>query len=170
MINLKLIAIIATVSAIFGFGVTTGYKWQQSKIDDLKADHAQQLAQIEAESERDLKERQDQINHLQKEFAIADSNYLEAMKHAQDEITRRDADIRALRSVPTVKVKRQVCPANGKDSDTQRPDDTGRAELEPETAIRIYGITDDGDKAIKQLTRLQNTVRALATVCPIEII
>lgn len=170
MIDFRLIAILGVVFGLFGFGVTCGYKWQESKIDKLKANHAQQLAQIESEAERDLKERQDQINHLQKEFAIADSNYLETMKHAQDEITKRDADIRALRSVPTVKVKRQVCPANRKDRDSQRANDPERAELDPETAIRIYGVGDYCDSSIRQLTELQNRVRALATVCPIEII
>lgn len=170
MINLKLIAISATVAAIFGIGVTSGYKWQQGTIDDLKADHQAQLQAIENEAERDLKEREDQINHLQKEFAIADTNYQETVKNAQIEINKRDADILALRSVPTVKVKRQVCPANGKDSDTKTPDGTSRAELEQETAVRIYGITDDGDAAIKQLNELQNRVKQLTLVCPIEII
>ncbi len=172
MLNLKLIAISATAGLLIGLlnGFAGGHKWQQGTIDDLRADHAKQIAQIEAEAERDLKERQDQINHLQKEFAIADTNYQETVKNAQAEIARRDADIRALRSVPTVKVKRQVCAANGKDSDQKGVDETSRAELDTETAIRIYGITDDGDAAIRQLTELQNTVRLLTAVCPIEIL
>jgi len=170
MINLKLIAIIATLTTVFGFGVMSGYKWQQGKIDDLKADHAQQIAQIEAEAERDLKERQDHINHLQKEFAIADSNYLEAMKHAQDEINKRDICIRNGSCLPTVKVKCPVLKANGKDSDTKGVNEATYAELDTETAISSFGVTDDGDKIIRQLTELQNRVRELTLVCPIEII
>jgi hypothetical protein len=171
-INLKLIAISATAGLLIGLlnGFAGGYKWQQGTIDDMRDDHAKQIAQIEAEAERDLKERQDQINHLQKEFAIADTNYQETVKNAQAEIARRDADIRALRSVPTVKVKRQVCAADRKDSDTKALDETSRAELDPETAVRIYGITDDGDAAIRQLTELQNRVNQLILVCPVEII
>jgi prophage endopeptidase len=172
MLNIKLIAISAAIAFTIGFGsgLKTGLWWQQDTIDDLKTDHAQQIAQIDAEAERDLKERQDQIDNLQREFSIADTNYFEAMKNAQTEINKRDADILALRSVPTVKVKRQVCAADRKDGDPKKPDESSRAELDPEAAIRIYGITDDGDAAIKQLTELQNRVRQLVSVCPIEII
>ncbi len=170
MLNIKLIAIAATLTTIFGFGVTAGYKFQQSKIDDLKSTHAQQLAQIESEAERDLKERQDQINHLQREFAIADTNYQELIKNAQIEINRRDADIRDLRSVPTVKVKRQVCDPRRKDTDRERANATERAELDTETAIRIFRVGDYCDASIRQLTELQNRVNQLIAVCPIEII
>jgi len=172
MINIKLIAISTTAGLLVGLinGFAGGYKWQQGNIDDLIANHAKQIAQIEAEAERDLKEREDQIDHVKREAAIADTNYFEAMKNAQTEISKRDADILALRSVPTVKVKRQVCSSGRKDSDIKKPDESSRAELDPETAVRIYGITDDGDAAIKQLTELQNRVRQLTLVCPIEII
>jgi len=172
MINLKLIAISATVALSIGFGggLKTGLWWQQDTIDDLTQQHNEQIQVIENEAERDLKERQDQINHLQKEFAIAESNYQGKLKHAQDEIAKRDNCIRNGNCVPTVKVKRQVCAVERKDSDTKTPDEPSRAELDQETAIRIYGITDDGDAAIKQLTELQNRVRQLTLVCPIEII
>jgi len=170
MINLKLIAISATVAFIFGLGFSGGYKWQQDTIDDLKSDHQAQLQAIEDEAERHLKEREDQINHMQKEFAIADTNYQETVKNAQIEINRRDADILALRSVQRVKIKPVVCRAEGKDSNTSAPNETSYAELDPETSVRAFGVTDDGDKAIKQLTELQNRVRQLVSVCPIEIL
>ena len=166
--NIKLIAISATVALTVGF--IGGYKWQQGTIDDLKADHQAQLQAIENEAERDLKERQDQINHLQKEFSIADTNYQETVKNAQIEITKRDICIRNGNCLPTVKVKRQACAASGKDSNSKASDGSSRAELDPEAAVRIYGITDDGDKAIMQLTELQNRVRELVSVCPVEIL
>jgi len=172
MINLKLIAISATVALTIGFGggLKTGLWWQQGTIDDLKSDHQAQLQAIEDEAERDLKEREDQINHLQKEFAIADTNYQETVKNAQIEINKRDADILALRSVQRVKIKPVVCRAEGKDSNSSAPNETSYAELDPETSVRAFGVTDDGDKAIKQLNELQNRVRQLALICPIEII
>ena len=91
-------------------------------------------------------------------------------KNAQIEINRRDADILALRSVQRVKIKPVVCRAEGKDSNFSTTNETSYAELDPETAVRAFGVTDDGDKAIKQLNELQNRVRQLVSVCPIEIL
>jgi Bacteriophage Rz lysis protein len=170
MLNLKLIAISAAIAFIFGLGITSGYKYQQGRIDKLKQQHNEQIQAIENEAERDLKERQDQIDNLQREFAIADSKYLEDMKNVQIENDRLAACVRSGKCVPTVKVKRQVCAADRKDSNSKTLDGTSRAELDPETAIRIYRITDDGDAAIKQLNELQNRVRQLILVCPIEIL
>jgi len=172
MINLKLIAISATVALSIGFGsgLKAGLWWKQDTIDDLKQQHNEQIQAIESEAERDLKEREDQIDHVKREAAIADSKYLEDMKNVQIENDRLAACVRSGKCVPTVKVKRQVCSSGRKDSDQQKPDESSRAELDPETAIRIYGITDYGDAAIKQLTELQNRVRQLTLVCPIEII
>jgi hypothetical protein len=172
MINLKAISIFGAVALSIGLasGIKIGLWWQQDTIDDLNQKHNEQIQSIEAAAERDLKERQDQINNLQREFAIADQNYFEVLKNAQTEIAKRDADLRALRSVSTVKVKSCVPSANGKRGDSKTPDGPSRAELDPEAAIRIYGITDDGDAAIRQLAELQGVVKKLTAVCPIEII
>ncbi len=168
MINLKLIAISAAIAFIFGLGVTSGYKYQQGRIDKLKQQHNEQIQAIENEAERDLKERQDQIDNLQREFSIADTNYFEAMKNAQTEISKRDADILALRSVQRVKIKPVVCRAEGKDSNSSAPNETSYAELDPETSVRAFRVTDDGDKIIMECNELQNRVRQLVSVCPIE--
>lgn len=163
---------LAVVAAIFFAGYKTSSHFSDEVIEDLTQEHEQYIAQIESENEQALKEKQDHINNLQQEFAIADSKYQEAMNHVKIEIARRDADILSLRSVQHVKIKKPVCRAetNGKDSNPQAADDTTLAELDPEVAVRAYGVTDEGDQAIIDLNALQEKVRSCANVglCPFE--
>lgn len=177
MINLllskyKLLAIGIAAVVIFTAGYKTSSHFSDEVIEDLTQAHEQYIAKIESENEQALKEKQDHINNLQQEFSIADDKYREAMNHVKIEIARRDADILAMRSVQHVKIKKPACRAegNGKDSNSQSADETTLAELDPETAVRAFGITDEGDQAIIDLTALQEKVRSCANagLCPFE--
>lgn len=55
------------------------------------------------------------------------------------------------------------CPAGGSTGAGSLDHDQARAELDPAAAERIVRITNDGDDAIRQLTALQDYVRA---ACP----
>lgn len=147
MINLKLIAISTTAGLLIGLlnGFAGGYKWQQGTIDDLIADHARQIAQIEAESERDLKERQDQINHWQSEFSKAEENYLEKLKNAKAENDRLNDCIDSGECVPTVEVEREVCGAGGENAATEKNAGKERVRLSKQTAKDLISIAKADD-------------------------
>jgi len=154
MINLKLIAISATLATIFGLGVTSGYKWQQGTIDDLKADHQAQLQAIEDEAERDLKEREDQINHWQQEFAIADTNYQRTLKDAKLENDRLIACIDSGECVPTVEAEREVCGATGKDDNPKKTDGKERVRLSSKAAKDLVSVAEPDDTEALECNQL----------------
>jgi hypothetical protein len=148
MINLKLIAISATVALSIGFGggLKAGLWWQQDTIDDLKQQHNEQLQAIENEAERDLKERQDQINHWQQEFAIADTNYQRTLKDAKLENDRLIACIDSGECVPTVEGESEVCSATGKDDNPKKTDGKERVRLSAKTAKDLVSIGHQDDE------------------------
>ena len=160
------------IAAWFFAGYKTSSHFSDEAIEDLVQEHNKILAQIDSKNEQALKEKQDHINNLQQEFSIADDKYREAMNHVKIEIARRDADILAMRSVQHVKIKKPVCRAegDGKDSNSKSADETTIAELDPEVTVRAFGITDEGDQAIIDLTALQEKVRSCANagLCPFE--
>ena len=164
------LAIAACVAIVFFAG--TGYQKAKSEkvIAELRLEHEKILQDIKDKNQDAIDEKQAQINNLQLEFSIADEKYAEDIKNAEDKIAKRDADLRAMRSVQSVKIKPVVCGANGKDNHQQTTHEVKYAELDTEVAIGAYRVTDDGDRAIRQLTELQDRVRALATVCPIAFI
>jgi len=156
MINIKLIAISATVALSIGFGggLKTGLWWQQDTIDDLKSDHQAQLQAIEDEAERDLKEREDQINHWQQELAIADTNYQRTLKDAKLENDRLIACIDSGECVPTVEAEREMCGATGKDDNPKKTDGKERVRLSSKAAKDLVSIAEPDDTEALECNQL----------------
>lgn len=147
MLNLKLIAISATVALTIGFsgGLKTGLWWQQDTIDDLKRDHSEQIAQIEAEGERYHSESQAQINHWQSEFSISESKYQEKLKNANDKNDRLLACIDSGKCVPTVEVEHEVCRTGGENATAEKTSGKERARLSKQTAKDLVSIAEADD-------------------------
>ena len=182
MINpttIKLAAGASILASILGFGIYIGKGMEKSNTgkikDQLHANQLMHLSQMQSIKDAErlrIAERQDQINHLQREFKIADDKYLETIKDAKAETDRLAACIKSGDCVQRVKIKSPVCRAenNGKADNQKGVDDSTYAELDPETAVRAYGVTNDGDQAIIDLNELQKRVNDIAKVCPIEFI
>jgi hypothetical protein len=162
MINLKLIAISASVAMAIGFasGVKTGLWWQQDTIDDLNQKHNEQIQSIEAEAERDLKERQDQIEHWKQEFAIADTNYHRTLKDAKAENDRLIACIDSGECMPTVEIESPVCSATGANDPTEKADGKERARLSAKTTKDFISIAEDDDEEALSCNELIDWVDA----------
>lgn len=182
MINpttIKLAAGASILASILGFGIYIGKGIEKSNTgkikDQLHANQLMHLSQMQSIKDAErlrIDERQAQINHLQREFAIADQNYSETIKNAKIETDRLAACVKSGDCVQRVKIKSPVCRAenNGKADDQKGVDGSTYAELDPETAVGAYGVTNDGDQAIMDLNELQKRVNDIAKICPIEFI
>lgn len=86
-----------------------------------------------------------------------DQDYQQELTDAQDEIDRLRADVQRGAVRLSVPAKCERVPGNT--GAASRTHATGRAELDPGATAEILALTERGDRAIRQLSALQEYVR-----------
>ena len=144
------LALIFTILASFGTGYYKGGEAEQEK-------QQLEIARLNAEAR-------------QKEQALVESvtntanQLVKANQDAKVQIAKRDADIAAGNLKLRIPVKSTVCPVSATaDAAPASGDNSGTAELFPETAKDILAVGDDADQTVRKLNaciQAYNEVRA----------
>lgn len=149
----------------YGFGYGSGRAKGAKQLDAYKVEaHEREMDQEQALSAANERNREREATH---ERAISDlrAEYAATQADAKATDDRRIADLRAgterLRlKVANCRAAKPGTPATA----TGGTDDTGTADLTPETASALWSIAADGDRAIRKLTALQSWAQSAVSL------
>ena len=149
-------ALLALAGVVLLVGV--GYKIASDRADLKQA--RTELSQTQEQLRASEKSRADAVAE-QKRLAAIDKKHYEEYSNAQKE----NADLLARLAAGTdrvyIRTKTNCGGLPGTATAARVDDETGYAELDPAVAADLAGIAADGDAAIRQLTALQEWVRAV---------
>lgn len=150
----------------YGFGYGSGRAKGAKQLDAYKVEvHAREMGQEQALSAANERNREMEATH---ERAISDlrAEYAATQADAKAIDDRRIADLRAGTERLRLKVAHcHAAIAGTPATATDGTDDTGTADLTPETASALWSIAADGDRAIRKLTALQGWATSAVTLC-----
>lgn len=128
----------------------------EMRLEEMRTASAKALADAERAA-------RDNESAATAELAAQSTKHVEEARHAQAEIDRLRADLRASHIRLSIPVAN--CNAGSASStDSAAAGGSGaeaRAELMPETAADLVGVAADGDAAVRQLNRLIDAYNAL---------
>ncbi|CAH0532157.1 hypothetical protein UAM5_00040 [Ralstonia phage UAM5] len=153
-------ALVAAILAGAGAWAIQGNRYN-AELAELKRAHAEKIGEIAEKGAEQASEALKWKDRAEKANAEID-----ARQQENDRVKAENARLAdELRTGARRVFIRAKCPAPGGSAVPGAPAAAGvdnegaRAELEPETARAMVGVTDDGDDAIRQLTGLQEYVR-----------
>ncbi|QYW02114.1 i-spanin [Stenotrophomonas phage Sonora] len=159
-------AALAVALSLFGAGAGFGYAWGNGS-------GAKELAKEKADRAKDALDAQKALN------AANETNRKQESKHAQDVAAilkqynietgkENEIDARTVADLRTgddrLRLPVRTCDsaiASASDAAASRASDQARAELAPETSAALYGLTADGDSAIRERNALIDWVYSL---------
>lgn len=165
MINLLLskykayayIGILAVIcTTCFGAGIGFSKMSSDRKLAELKLEHEKKISDMTDSIVEMERQAGIEIDRLNKAYAKANSEYFEAMKHAQTKINQLDSDLASNKRVLNSKVK--ACVSTTKTDNSGATVTETRAELDSEVARSLVGITARCDEITLQLNALIDAV------------
>jgi hypothetical protein len=154
---LYLAALIAVCSVCFGAGVGFNKLTSDRIISDLKLKHQKDIYEREQTIIEMDRQANAEIARLNQQANEANKSYVENLKNAQTKINQLNSDLATNKLVLTSKVK--ACVSTSKTDNIGTVTTETRAELDPETARSLVGITARCDEITLQLNALIDAVK-----------
>lgn len=152
----------ALVAAGYGFGRASGV-----------AQGAAELAAYKETAARELREANDRNRELERQHAEEVTAIKERL--ARENATERERDQRTVDDLRAgnrrLRLQVASCDSARSGEGAGTPggsDGAARAELAPEAAAALWGIASDGDRAIRDLTALQDWAEVVIKACGVQ--